>query len=178
VEDSFNADLRKKEMECLIAYKDALKDEESMLKQRAKVDWLSEGDANTKFFHKTVKGNLNRNRIEYVDDMNGVKFSGQHAPGPDGFSSKFFKSAWSIIGNEVCIAVGDFFNNDRLLKEVNATIIALVPKSISPQKVLDFRPISCCNVLYKIITKIIANRIKGSLGVLVDESQNAFIPSR
>nr|GFB63220.1 hypothetical protein [Tanacetum cinerariifolium] len=43
VEDSFNADLRKKEMECLIAYEDALKDEESMLKQRAKVDWLSEG---------------------------------------------------------------------------------------------------------------------------------------
>nr|GFD38243.1 hypothetical protein [Tanacetum cinerariifolium] len=73
--------------------KDALKDEESMLKQRAKVDWLSEGDANTKFIHKTVKG------------------------------------------NEVCIAVGDFFNNGRLLKEVNATIIALVPKSISPQKV-------------------------------------------
>nr|GFA02851.1 hypothetical protein [Tanacetum cinerariifolium] len=78
VEDSFNADLRKKEMECLIAYKDALKDEESMLNQRAKVDWLSEGDANTKFFHKTVKGNLNRNRIAYVDDMNVVKFSGQH----------------------------------------------------------------------------------------------------
>nr|GEV06485.1 hypothetical protein [Tanacetum cinerariifolium] len=80
--------------------------------------------------------------------------------------------------NEVCVAVFDFFNNGRLLKEVNATIIALVPKSISPQKVSDFRPISCCNVLYKIITKIIANRIKGSLGVLVDESQNAFIPSR
>nr|GEY62301.1 hypothetical protein [Tanacetum cinerariifolium] len=92
VEDSFNADLRKKEMECLIAYEDALKDEESMLKQRAKVDWLSEGDANTKFFHKAVKGNLNRNRIEYVDDMNGVKFSGQHV------GAQFVKHFQSVFG--------------------------------------------------------------------------------
>nr|GEZ90742.1 hypothetical protein [Tanacetum cinerariifolium] len=78
VAGSFNAELRKKEIECLIAYKDALKDEESMLKQRANVDWLSEGDANTKFFHKTVKGNLNRNIIEYVEDMNEDKYSHRH----------------------------------------------------------------------------------------------------
>nr|GFB38898.1 hypothetical protein [Tanacetum cinerariifolium] len=94
VEDSFNVDLRKKEMECLIAYKDALKDDESMLKQRAKVDWLSEGDANTKLFHKTVKGNLNRNRIEYMDDMNGVKFSGQHV------GAQFVKHFQSVFGED------------------------------------------------------------------------------
>ncbi|GJV33899.1 RNA-directed DNA polymerase, eukaryota, reverse transcriptase zinc-binding domain protein [Tanacetum coccineum] len=239
VDDSHNSVLRNKEIECLKVYKEAMRDEESMLKQRAKVSWLSEGDANTKFFHKTVKGNLNRNRIENVEDMDGLMFSGQcvgdqfvkhfrsvlgearrvepisepgslfnkrlspevaefmvrpvskeeiksvifamnddKAPGPDGFSSKFFKASWSVIGDEVCSAIGDFFKNGRLLKEVNATIIALVPKSQTPQKVSDFRPISCCNVLYKAITKIIADRIKGFLGMLVDESQNAFIPSR
>ncbi|GJX80091.1 RNA-directed DNA polymerase, eukaryota, reverse transcriptase zinc-binding domain protein [Tanacetum coccineum] len=239
VDDSFNPVLRKKETECLRAYKDAMRDEESMLKQRAKVSWLSEGDSNTKYFHNSVKGNLNRNRIESVEDLEGKRFSGQHvgaqfvkhfqsvlgeaklvdpifdpgslfvkrlsiddaefmvrpvskdeiksvffamndekAPGPDGFSSKFFKAAWSVIGDEVCTAICDFFKNGRLLKEVNATIIALVPKSMSPQKVSDFRPISCCNVIYKAISKIIANRIKGCLGILVDECQNAFIPTR
>nr|GEZ62090.1 hypothetical protein [Tanacetum cinerariifolium] len=173
VEDSFNADLRKKEMECLIAYKDALKDVESMLKQRAKVDMLT-----LNFFIRLLKSvfgevkrvdsmvdisslftnRLSREEADYMvrpvskDEIKGVVFSmnDDKARGPDGFSSKFFKSAWSIIGNEVCVA----------LKEVNATIIALVPKLISPQKVSDFRPISCCNVLYKIIMKIIANRIK------------------
>lgn len=100
------------------------------------------------------------------------------APGPDGFSAKFFKESWSIIGDEVCSAVQDYFCNGMLLKELKATIIALVPKFASPKKESDFRPIACCNVLYKSITKIIANRIKGVLGGLVDECQSAFIPSR
>ncbi|GKB70529.1 putative RNA-directed DNA polymerase, eukaryota, reverse transcriptase zinc-binding domain protein, partial [Tanacetum coccineum] len=239
VDDSHNFVLRNKEIECLKVYKDAMRDEESMVKQRAKVSWLSEGDANTKFFHKTVKGKLNRNRIENVEDMDGLMFYGQHvgdqfmkhfrsvlgkarrvepifepgslfnkrlspevaefmvrpvsreeiksvffamnddkAPRPDGFSSKFFKASWFVIGDEVYTAIGDFFKNGRLLKEVNATIIVLVPKSQTPQKVSDFRPILCRNVLYKAITKIIADRIKGFLGMLVDECQNAFIPSR
>ncbi|GJT81127.1 RNA-directed DNA polymerase, eukaryota, reverse transcriptase zinc-binding domain protein [Tanacetum coccineum] len=208
VDDSHNFVLWNKEFECLKVYKDAMRDEESMLKQRAKVSWLSEGDTNTKFFHKTVKGKLNRNRIENVEDMDGLMFSGQHvgdhfmnnfhsdlsklgenksvffamnddkAPRTDGFSSKFFKASWSVIGDEVCTAIGDFLKNGHLLKEVNATIIVLMPKSQTPQKVSNIRPISCCNVLYKAITMIIADKIKGFLGMLVDESQNAFILSR
>lgn len=100
------------------------------------------------------------------------------APGPDGFSSKFFKAAWSIVGDEVCEAIQDFFKNGKLLGEVNATIIALVPKLKTPPKVSDFRPIACCNVVYKCISKVIANRLKGVLGDLVNECQSAFIPKR
>ncbi|GKE36472.1 sugar transport protein 13, partial [Tanacetum coccineum] len=100
------------------------------------------------------------------------------ASGPDGFSSKFFKASWSIVGSEVSQAIKDYFSNGKLLKEINSTIIALVPKIKTPKKVSDFRPISCCNVLYKCISKVIANRVKGVLNSLVSSCQSAFIPSR
>lgn len=100
------------------------------------------------------------------------------APGPDGFSSKFFKSAWPVVGEEVCQAVKEFFHNGKLLKEISATVLALVPKIPSPKNVADYRPIACCNVIYKCISKILVNRVKDSLDILVNENQSAFIPNR
>ncbi|XP_022042079.1 uncharacterized protein LOC110944741 [Helianthus annuus] len=100
------------------------------------------------------------------------------APGPDGFTSAFFKHAWDIVGDEVTNAVLDFFENGKLLKQVNHTILALVPKMDTPNSVLDYRPISCCNVLYKCTSKIITDRIKGSLDKLVSINQSAFVPGR
>lgn len=64
------------------------------------------------------------------------------------------------------------------MKEVNHTFIALIPKVTTPSKVPDYRPISCCNVLYKCISKIIADRIKGGLADIVSINQSAFIPGR
>lgn len=72
----------------------------------------------------------------------------------------------------------NFFVNGKLLKEVNHTIIALLPKVNSPTRITDFRPISCCNALFKCISKIIANRIKDSLTILVGSNQSAFVPGR
>ncbi|GJZ84343.1 RNA-directed DNA polymerase, eukaryota, reverse transcriptase zinc-binding domain protein [Tanacetum coccineum] len=68
--------------------------------------------------------------------------------------------------------------DDNKAPEVNATLIALVPKSTTPQKVSDFRPIACCNVIYKCISKILTNRIKTALSHIVDDNQSAFIPGR
>ncbi|GJS50125.1 hypothetical protein Tco_0600246 [Tanacetum coccineum] len=93
------------------------------------------------------------------------------APGPDGYTSRFYKSAWSIVGTEVSQAVREFFLTGKLLGEVNATLISLVPKIPTPNKVSNFRPIACCNVLYKFISKIMTNRIKDVLGKLVNENQ-------
>ncbi|XP_052201561.1 uncharacterized protein LOC127807600 [Diospyros lotus] len=100
------------------------------------------------------------------------------APGPDGFTAKFFKKSWEIVGADVVKAVQSFFASGRLLSQVNATIISLIPKVPHPETPSQFRPISCCNVLYKIITKILANRIKPVLSGLVDVSQAAFVPGR
>ncbi|KAM0043987.1 putative RNA-directed DNA polymerase [Helianthus debilis subsp. tardiflorus] len=100
------------------------------------------------------------------------------APGPDGYSSAFFKKGWPIVGEDVCTAIKDFFTSNRLLQEVNHTFIALIPKIPTPSMVTDYRPISCCNVLYKCITKILSNRILEGLDKLVTLNQSAFVPNR
>nr|GFA92616.1 hypothetical protein [Tanacetum cinerariifolium] len=78
------------------------------------------------------------------------EIDGNKAPGPDGYSAQFFKDAWNVVGSEIA----------------------------TPSKVSDFCPIACYNVIYKVISKIISNRLKGVLGSLVVENQCAFIPSR
>ncbi|GJX28851.1 hypothetical protein Tco_0236930 [Tanacetum coccineum] len=100
------------------------------------------------------------------------------APGPDGYTAAFFKDSWDIVADDFVAAVCEFFTNGKILKELNHTIIALIPKVSSPTRVNDYRPISCCNVMFKCISKIIANRIKESLKVLVSSNQSAFVPGR
>ncbi|KAJ9544912.1 hypothetical protein OSB04_024619 [Centaurea solstitialis] len=100
------------------------------------------------------------------------------APGSDGFTSKFFKASWDIIGGDVMVAIHNFFYSGRLLKELNHTLLCLIPKVPNASKVGDFRPISCCSVLYKTISKLISDRMKMYLNKLVSGSQSAFIPGR
>ncbi|GJW20329.1 Myb-related protein 2-like protein [Tanacetum coccineum] len=100
------------------------------------------------------------------------------AAGPDGYSLCFFKKAWNIIGTDVCLAVKEFFKNGKIIGEINATLIALVSKMDTPNKVSDFRHVACCNVLYKCISKILTNRIKDGLSKVVSLNQSAFIPDR
>ncbi|GJV38923.1 sodium/hydrogen exchanger 6 [Tanacetum coccineum] len=113
-------------------------------------------------------------------DDHGALFSmgDDKAPGPDVFTAAFFKKSWDIVGGEITIAIRDFFTNGKLLKELNHTIISLISKVSTPSKINDYRPISCCNVLFKYISKIIANRIKWYLRDLVRINQSAFIPGR
>ncbi|XP_071739508.1 uncharacterized protein [Rutidosis leptorrhynchoides] len=100
------------------------------------------------------------------------------SPGTDGYSSAFFKKAWDIVGQDVCKAVMDFFRNGQLLTKINHTVLAMLPKVETPSMVNDYSPISCCNVIYKCISKIITARIKGSLNDIVSDNQSTFVPSR
>nr|GEZ69058.1 hypothetical protein [Tanacetum cinerariifolium] len=86
--------------------------------------------------------------------------------------------AWDLVANDVTKAIQEFFVNGTLLKELNHTIIALIPKVASPPCVNDYRPISCRTVLFKCISKIITNRIKDSLKYLISLNQSAFVPGR
>lgn len=84
------------------------------------------------------------------------------APGPDGFHAAFFQKCWKVVGPWVIDLVRDFFTNGSSLNLINHTNIALIPKVDNPETVSNFRPISLCNVTYKIITKIMVNRLKPS----------------
>ncbi|KAK4380929.1 hypothetical protein Sango_3017300 [Sesamum angolense] len=102
----------------------------------------------------------------------------ESAPGPDGYTSAFYRAAWPVVGQSMFEAVGEFFRTGKLLKQINTTLLALIPKVNMPTYVSDYRPISCCNVLYKAITKILVKRLQQVLPLLIDYSQNAFVPGR
>lgn len=80
--------------------------------------------------------------------------------GPDGYTVEFFKGAWSLIGKDVTKSIQSFFIYGFLPKGLNSTIVALIPKKSTAKEMKDYRPISCCNILYKAISKILANRLK------------------
>ena len=85
------------------------------------------------------------------------------APGLDGFTTLFYKKYWSIVKVEVLGCINNFFLNHFLLQEQNHTHIALIPKQSGSHTVHHFRPTSLSNIVYKIITKILANRLKTML---------------
>ncbi|GKF98784.1 hypothetical protein Tco_0297567, partial [Tanacetum coccineum] len=97
------------------------------------------------------------------------------APGPDGFTFAFFKKGWDVVGHDVCCAVRGFFSNGQILKEINHTFIVLIPKVSTPLRVNDYRTISCCNVIYKCISKFLTNRIIEGIKEVVSDNQSAFV---
>ena len=99
-------------------------------------------------------------------------------PGPDGFPPFFFQKYWSLVGNSVSKAVKAFFFSGKMLKEINHTFITLIPKVENPSSANHFRPISLCSSIYKVIAKIMANRLKICLGKLIHPFQGAFVPDR
>ena len=100
------------------------------------------------------------------------------APGPDGMPPLFFQHFWLICGEVVIATVLDFLNNGICPPDFNKTHIILIPKVKSPKKVTGYRPISLCNVVYKLASKTIANRLKKILPSIISDTQSAFVHGR
>lgn len=100
------------------------------------------------------------------------------SPGPDGYSVEFLRASWDTVGEDVIAAIAEFFRNGRLLKDLNTTTIVLIPKTNVACRLGEFRPISCCNLVYKVITKVIANRLKPVLQSSISKNQAAFLKGR
>lgn len=89
-----------------------------------------------------------------------------------------FYSYWIIIKKEVIAAVQNFFKNGKLLKQMNHTNIALIPKIPNPSLPHHYHPISLTNAIYKILTKILANHLKITLPRMISSLQIAFVHGR
>jgi hypothetical protein len=100
------------------------------------------------------------------------------APGPDGFPAGFYQKSWGIVGQSVCEFVKEVWSNPLCLRDINCTDICLIPKVDQPETIQQFRPISLCNTLYKVVSKVLTNRIKDTINKVVSPHQSGFIPGR
>ncbi|GAU51106.1 hypothetical protein TSUD_141480 [Trifolium subterraneum] len=103
---------------------------------------------------------------------------GNKSPGPDGFNINFFKACWSIVKDDVMAFQNEFHHNAHLPKAITASFLTLIPKKNHPQDLFDYRPICLIGSLYKIVSKLLANRLKKVLGKLISNCQSAFLPQR
>lgn len=100
------------------------------------------------------------------------------ALGPDGFQALFYQKNWDTVSPNVHTLVLNVLNGKGLPEHLNDTHIVLLPKVDHPEAASQFRPIGLCNVAYKIVTKVIVNRIKPVLPLLISNTQSSFVPGR
>ncbi|XP_077228447.1 uncharacterized protein LOC143861406 [Tasmannia lanceolata] len=222
-----NLELRKKADDLKDFFILTARQEEAILRQKARNNWLTRGDTNSQDqFYGTTNdhGGISSNPADIANafviyfssilnsdehspepsaipepvkklsadqavwltrpvlrdevDMVIKQCDGDKNPGPDGFNGQFFKSFWYLIGDEVSIAIFEFFRKGKLLKSINSTFICLIPKTPESTSPDQFRPISLCNFLYKIISKILATRLKVVLIDIISPNQSAFVEGR
>nr|GEV75049.1 RNA-directed DNA polymerase, eukaryota, reverse transcriptase zinc-binding domain protein [Tanacetum cinerariifolium] len=147
--------------------------------QKSKIKWAIVGDENSKYFH----GILNKKKKSASHSWHFGRWAvwdcgTDKSPGPDGFTFGFYRRYWNILESDVVDAATSFFHHGQFPKGSNSSFIALIPKTRDANMVKDFRPISLIGNMYKIIAKILANRLVLVLGDLVNEVQSAFIADR
>eukprot|EP00253_Pinus_taeda_P028088 PITA_28088 len=216
--------------------------EETLWKQKSRIQWLREGEQNTKFFHRSALDHRSANRIlelknnagEILKNHNDISallsdhfksiaqeppinreeaikelttaipksitseqnwalcreisleeveeairsMPNDKAPGPNGFTINFYKACWSIVKQEVWEVVEDSRRSGTILKSINSIFLALIPKVEEAKTPDKFRPIALCNVIYKIISKFIANILKTILPGIISEEQLGYVEGR
>eukprot|EP00253_Pinus_taeda_P035172 PITA_35172 len=183
-----------------------LRDWEETIRLRSRATWLKAGDENTRFFHNYAKGRkpqatsiaeiiniaghfprfVNEDEADHLFDPvspeeleSTIKwFKKDRSSGPDGWTIEFYIAFYELISNDLLRVIEECRETGTMYNAINSTFIALIPKTDSPSSFDDYRPISLCNVLYKIISKIIANRIRPILSRHISPHQFAFLEHR
>ncbi|RVW87760.1 Transposon TX1 uncharacterized 149 kDa protein [Vitis vinifera] len=106
------------------------------------------------------------------------ELNGDKAPGPDGFPIAFWQFCWDFVKDEIMGFFKDFFERGKFVRSLNSTFLVLVPKKGGAEDLRDYRPISLVGGLYKILAKVLANRLKKVVGKVVSSAQNAFVEGR
>ena len=229
-----NQDKKKVQQELSSCYKFQVE----ILKQKSRVQWAKEGDANTRFFHQAIRIRKHSNSITHLQTKGGIssdpekikseivqhfseffsdknhellfdcsglfvrrlsqeasrsiekEFSveeiwlalsesgGHKAPGPDGLNGAWIKHLWPHIWKKIKAFFDSFHNLGVVPHGANSSFIVLIPKTQAPQNVSDYRPISLINSAFKLLLKVLANRVKFRMDCLIEESQSAFIKGR
>lgn len=100
------------------------------------------------------------------------------AAGPDGLNAAFYQHFWGILGKDVFLCCKNWLKDVTFPAELNDTNLVLIPKKATVERMQDLRPIALCNVMYKILAKVLANRLKQILPDIISENQSAFVPGR
>jgi len=103
---------------------------------------------------------------------------GRKSPGPDGINFDFIRKFWDILKNDFMTFLSEFHRNGKLTKGLNSTFIALIPKVHNPQSLNDFRPISLVGCMYKVLAKVLANRLRIVIDNVVSDSQLVFVKGK
>ncbi|RVW26068.1 LINE-1 retrotransposable element ORF2 protein [Vitis vinifera] len=107
-----------------------------------------------------------------------MEMNGDKAPGPDGFTVAFWQNAWDFTKEEIMEMFKEFHEHNSFVKSLNNTFLVLIPKKSGAENLGDFRPISLVGGLYKLLAKVLANRLKKVIGKVVSIAQNAFVMGR
>ncbi|WJZ96624.1 hypothetical protein VitviT2T_015290 [Vitis vinifera] len=175
--------------------------EEISWRQKSREVWLKEGDKNTGFFHKMANSHRRKNCLSKIK-VNGtwidgeeaarleeafteeevfsalLDLNGDKAPGPDRFSLSFWQFSWDFVKEEVMGFLKEFHEHGRFVRSLNSTFLVLIPKKTGAEDLRDFRPISLVGGLYKLLAKVLVNRLKKVMGKVVSSAQNAFVEGR
>ena len=120
-----------------------------------------------------VTEEMNEELMKEFSEIEVKEALNQMAPlkalGPDGMPPLFYQHFWSTMQHNVTSTILSWLNSGILPKLINHTLITLIPKIVNPEHMSEFRPISLCNVLYKICSKVLANRLKKFLPSLISE---------
>ncbi|KAF7824315.1 reverse transcriptase [Senna tora] len=137
-------------------------------------------DQNLPFPSIPSAGQLSLNDISTPTEIKNalLNLKPYKAPGVDGFQAAFFQKYWDFLNIDIMPCIQHIFSSKTMPPNWNDTIICLIPKIQNPTKVKNFCPISLCNTLYKLVSKVLVNRIKPFLPNLISENQAAFIKGR